>query len=109
MDSTARSMSRSGQYRCLTEGICTPVICAMVASRKQGNDANETRSSSSPKWRENPSGETLATPIPEVSVPAVVTFIDVGIHESLSVPNSPITQAIVLPVRHLDVGVSRGA
>jgi hypothetical protein len=89
-------MSRSGQYKCLAEGNWTFVICAMVASRNQGNEVKATNSSSSPRRSQNPWGETLATSTPEVRFPAVATFIYAGLNKNLSVPNLPIAQAVIL-------------
>jgi hypothetical protein len=93
-------MSKSGQYKCLADGSCTFVICAIVASRNHGNEENATNSSSSPRRSQNPWGETLATSTPEVNFPAVATFINVCLYESLGVTNLPIAQAVIL--RHCD-------
>lgn len=68
----------------------------MVASLNQGKAENGTNSSSSPSGSQNPWVETLDTSTPEVFFPAFSTFIDVGLHKGLSVPNLAITQAVIL-------------
>src|SRR6266851_927263 len=83
MDSTARSMSRSGQYKWWGLGSRTFVISRTDASRNHGNWLNGTNSSRSPMNSQNPWGETLVTSAGEVPGPGVADFIQVLLDQFL--------------------------
>jgi hypothetical protein len=83
IDSTARSMSRSGQYRWWGLGIWTFAICRTAASRNHGNSLNGTNISRSPMNSQNPWGETLVTSTGEVFRPSASDFIEVFFNQGL--------------------------
>src|SRR5579864_2886425 len=85
MDSTARSTSRSGQYKWWGLGSWTFVISRTDASRNHGNWLNGTNSSRSPMHGQNPWGETLVTSAGEVLGPGVADFIQVLLDQCLYV------------------------
>ena len=75
MDSTARSMSRSGQRRCCGLGLSTNMISRILASWNQGNCLNGTKISRSSTNNQNPSGPTLLTSTAEMVLPRSADFI----------------------------------
>src|SRR5438128_10577349 len=77
MDSTARSISRSGQYKWCGLGSCTFAISRTDASRNQGNSFNARNNSRSPMNNQKPCGETLVTSTGEVLGPGAADFIEV--------------------------------
>jgi hypothetical protein len=85
MDSTARSMSRSGHRRCGL-GLSTAVISRIVASRNHGKVLNPTKISRPSSSNQNPSGATLLTSTAEVTFPCSEDFIlmlsDCASHEA---------------------------
>src|ERR1700730_7898311 len=83
MESTARSMSRSGQYKWWGLGSWTFVISRTDASRNHGNWLKGTKSSRSPMNSQNPWGETLVTSAREVLGPSAADFIQVLLDQFL--------------------------
>src|SRR6202035_1503778 len=83
MDSTARSISRSGQHKWWGLGSWTFAISRTDASRNHGNWLNGTNNSRSPMNSQNPWGETLVTSAGEVLGPGAADFIQVLLDQSL--------------------------
>src|SRR6202022_678050 len=82
IESTARSMSRSGQYKWCELGSWTFAISRTDASRNHGNRLNGTNNSRSPIKSQNPWGETLVTSAREVLGPGAADFIQVLLDQS---------------------------
>src|SRR6266516_3995077 len=83
MDSTARSTSRSGQYKWCALGSWTLVILRTEASRNHGKSLNGTNNSRSARKSQNPCGETLVTSTGEVFRPSVADFIQMLLDQLL--------------------------
>jgi hypothetical protein len=70
-ESTDKSTSRSGQYRCAGAGLKTLRICRIVADLNQGNSEYGMASSSSSTRIQTQCPETLVTPAYKVAVPGI--------------------------------------
>jgi hypothetical protein len=93
IDSTDRSTSRLGQYRCSGLGRSTSVICSTVADLNQGNWANGSSNSSSPRSSQKPCLEMLVTSAPEVVVPSIFNFLQMSLDDDLRIRELPRRQA----------------
>jgi hypothetical protein len=96
MDSTAKSMSRSGHRRWCGLGLSTNMISRILASWNQGNSLNGTKSSRSSTSNQNPSGPRLLTSTAEMALPRRADFIFVFPHQPEHRRQSTTAEAIIL-------------
>ena len=75
IDSTARSTSKSGQYRWSSESSSTRTRRAIGASRNHGNLSNGRKSSRSPSRSQRPCSDTFPTSTTEVRLPRCADLI----------------------------------
>src|SRR5262249_11158407 len=80
-DSTARSTSRSGQYRWLRCGNSTLQSAPIETSRNHGNCLNETNSSRPLMRSQKPCCDTFVTSTSEVGLPRTAYFILVRLNQ----------------------------
>src|SRR5678815_2162879 len=96
MESTARSTSRSGQYRWWGCGRSTFISLATGASLNQGNSEKGTKSSSSPSSTQKPCFETFVTSTSKMLAPGGTDVLFVFPDQRFHRPELPVIQTVIL-------------